>query len=87
MAPFVFAQGLKGGPYLPVPILVIYLDLPIERLHPEGHAFNLMVEDLAVYGATTDHPSLIASRFVVHQGSSPEPPATLLFEKRGAGDK
>ena len=23
MAPFVFAQGLKGGPYLPVPILVI----------------------------------------------------------------
>ena len=23
MAPFVFAQGLKGGPYLPIPILVI----------------------------------------------------------------
>ena len=23
MAPFVFAQGLKGGPYLPVPILVV----------------------------------------------------------------
>ena len=43
-------------------------------------------ELLACVNALRTH-FLIASRFVVHQGPSPEPLATLLFENRGAGDK
>lgn len=84
MAPFVFAQGLKGGPYLPVPTLVIPRSSH-RKTRPRTTCLQPHSRRPRRLRGDQDHPSLIASRFMVHQGPSPEPAATLLFEKTRCG--